>query len=104
MRVYRFLAPTHTNDGATYHPIALESFLADCLRLANSYTILGRVSGAWRDEASGQVYRESMNVVEVAVEDGLGEATRRRLVDLFREQFPDQSAVYSAEVGQAWIE
>lgn len=103
MRLYRFHMPDTSNSGACYLE-GRERFKRECLRLAGGYTEHAIAQGAWRDEAAKADYIEYVWPIDVAVEDGKGEATRRRLVTLFKECFPDQLAVFSAEIGQAWIE
>lgn len=104
MRVYRFHLPDKSNDAKTDYRSARHAWLNDALRMAGGATALGKASGVWRDPSDGKVYWETMWVYEVAIEDEFGEDTRRGLVNLAKIAFPDQLAIYSAEVGQAWIE
>lgn len=101
MRLYRFHMPDTGNDGRDYADARLK-FRDECLRLAGGYTLGQKVLGYWNE--GGVTYLDLNWPIEVAVEDGKGEATRRRLVQLFKECFPDQLAVFSAEIGEAWIE
>ncbi len=100
MRVYRFHLPDTGNDGRDYG-LARAEWLHQAAFIAGGYTLLGEARGLWRDGSA--TYAETMHIVEVAVEDG-ADSVRGHLVALAKQYFPDQLAIYSAEVGQAWIE
>lgn len=102
MRVYRFHLPLTGNDGRDYSA-SVGQWLDKASELAGGYTYIGKVRGYWRDPKTQITYVDEMHAVEVAVEDGQ-DALRVVLVQAFRILFPDQLAVYSAEIGQAWIE
>lgn len=101
MRLYRFLMPDVGNDGRDYREGRL-SFKIAVGTLVGGFTEAGEVSGTWED--AGKVYRDTSHALDIAVEDGKGEAVRRALVKEWFRCFPDQLACFSAEIGEAWID
>lgn len=101
MRVYRFLLPDVGNDGRDYFE-ARVTWQEHATRVAGGFTKFPRVEGLWSD--AGELYVDQSHPYEVAVEDGIGEATRVYLTREWFNAFPDQLACYSVEVGQGWID
>ncbi len=97
INLYQFNLPTNTNAGLTYGP-ARTSWEAEALKLAGGYTLApGFASGVWKGES--RVYKETIAVYQVACEPRVGAA----LEDAFWRLFPDQEALFVADLGPASI-
>lgn len=98
MNLYQFALPLKTNDGSASYERQLliwEELAID----EGGFTNLGDRSGAWRDDKTGVVYRETMRGYQFA---GTVSAAYR-LLDAAKALFPDQLAFYLASIGAAEI-
>jgi len=98
MQLHTIKLPIATNDGASYGE-ALAGFENDALVLAGGYTSLPLQQGAWRDPKSGTVYKEWVQPYEVACDAD----TWADLVNCAFRLFPDQLAIFTADLGTADI-
>lgn len=73
-----------------------ENFAAE---IAGGYTRLGEVRGAWRDPNGAMIYEPMMQYQVATTHDQW-----RRLVALAFELFPNEQAIFWAEIGTATIE
>lgn len=98
MRLYQVQTPAG-------QPEPQARFEADLLATFGGYSASER-SGAWRDPSDGMVYLEPMRVYEIA-----GPAVREpgklssltQLASLAMLHYPEEKAVFVAEIGQAEI-
>lgn len=97
-RLFEIALPTFKNDGGSY-AIAHAKYRAWLLQQFSGYTMLPAANGAWRDPASGRVYRDRMIVYRV-----LWPCTDEPdLLSRAFELFPDQIALYVSKIGTAEI-
>lgn len=98
MNLYQFNLPEASNDGLVDYGPARSVWEEAAIDEAGGFTSLGRQMGAWRSD-DGAIYREPMHGYLVATTRERMEALTARAFDLF----PDQLALFVAEVGQARI-
>lgn len=95
--LYQFNLPTNTNGGLSYE-LARKSWELEALKLAGGYTLApGFASGVWKGES--RTYKETMAIYSVACEPRVAAA----LEDAFWRLFPDQEALFCADLGPASI-
>ncbi len=99
MALYQFNLPEQTNDGLSSYDAAREAWENAALAEAGGFTDLGKQFGAWRDPATGAVYRETMHAYQVATTRDVADNLATRAFELF----PDQLAFFVAELGEARI-
>lgn len=95
MKLYEFLLPVNDNLGRTTI-IGCERFLQSALRLTGGYTQLRNAIGAWKADKD---YYDFVLPVRVAC----SEEHRDNLLEIAFELFPDQKAIFVAEIGEATI-
>ena len=71
----------------------------EALEFAGGYTVLGKGRGAWRDPKTDIVWAETMHWYQVACDVN----TMSDLVAHAFRLFPDQKAIFYAEIGWATI-
>lgn len=96
--LYQFVLPDVANDGTTDYTEARRGFERDALSIAGGFTYLGTVMGAWQDH--GRVFHERNHLYQVAVPFVAHEVTAAALTDAAFRRFPDQLAIYRAEIGK----
>ena len=96
-RFYEFLLPDRDNAGIVLRE-ERRHWETRALARAGGFTWGGIVKGSWRDDRM-QVYTEYMHSYRVACDDI---AFQCLLTDAF-ELFPDQVAIFAAEIGRATI-
>jgi hypothetical protein len=92
--LYQFVLPDVANDGVTDYSDARRAFERDALSIAGGYTYLGTAIGAWQDK--GRVFHERNHVYHVAADA----KAAARLTNAAFDRFPDQYAIYRAEIGK----
>lgn len=92
--LYQFVLPDVANDGVTDYSDARRAFERDALSIAGGYTYLGTAIGAWQDK--GRVFHERNHVYHVAADA----KAAARLTNAAFDRFPDQFAIYRAEIGK----
>lgn len=98
--LYQFNIPTNTNAGLSYE-LARKSWAAEALTLAGGYTLLpGFAEGFWKGEGSPRVYKDTMAIYHVACDP----VVLKALKVAFWRLFPDQEALFLADLGPAYIE
>lgn len=97
MKLYQFNIPTNTNAGLSYE-LARKSWEKVALEAAGGFTLApGFSTGVWTGEA--RTYRETMAIYTVACEPPV----RAILEGAFWRLFPDQEAMFVADLGPAYI-
>ena len=97
MRLYEFTIPTHDNAGRSYEQ-ARKRWEAHAIAAAGGLTIQpGFAQGVWVDD--GKEYRDQVTQYRVACE----ESTFKLLLAHAFECFPDQLAIFTADLGEATI-
>ena len=97
MRLYLFTLPVRTNAGLTYE-LPRKRWAAEALRLCGGVTEpQGFHKGVWKD--GDRTYREEVAEYKVATD----KATAAKLLAFAFEQFPDQEAIFTADLGEAHI-
>lgn len=97
MRLYQFNIPTHDNSGKSYEA-ARKRWETMTIAAAGGLTKApGFSEGVWSDQ--GKLYRETMQVYTVAT---LPSTFKLLLAHAF-ECFPDQLAIFTADLGEATI-
>jgi hypothetical protein len=97
MRLFQFTLPVHTNAGLSYE-LARKRFSREAVKLAGGITepeTLHR--GVWQGE--GRTYRELVAVYQVACD----QETADKLLAVAWDAFPDQEALFVADLGPAVI-
>ncbi len=97
--LWRFVLPTQRNDGEGTYWATFPKWELACLTEAGGYTDCGTRRGAWRDPATGRIYRENMRHYEIACDH----ATAQTLLNVARRFFRDQETFLVAHVGTAVI-
>lgn len=97
MRLYQFTLPVRTNAGLSYE-LARKTFEREALKLAGGYTAPQSFKrGVWR--GAERDYKEEVAEYTVACEP----ATFKALLAVAFEAFPDQEALFTADLGPATI-
>lgn len=97
MRLYQFNLPHHTNDVQHNYAAERMEWCKRAVSLTGSCNTLGDAFGQWQDGA--KLYREHMHIYQVA---GSPQDAQMLLADAFK-LFPDQKAIFYAEIGTANI-
>lgn len=98
MKLYSIALPDATNSGRKTL-IARATWENRALELSGGFTRRPAGEGSWRDPKSGEIFHDVMHSYEVAC----GELVWRQLVAAAFELFPDQLAIFTAEIGYASI-
>jgi hypothetical protein len=97
MRLYLFTLPVRTNAGLSCE-LARKRWAADALKLAGGVTEpLAFAKGVW--EGDGLTYREEVAEYKVACDKPV---FAKLLASAFAN-FPDQEAIFTADLGEATI-
>lgn len=96
MRLYQFNLPTHTNEGRNTEQ-ARKNWALEALERAGGFTELPRARGVWRGDERD--YDEGVIAYQVACSDDV----RGQLLDAAFLYFPDQEAIFFADLGPASI-
>lgn len=96
MKLYQFNLPTNTNGGLSYE-LARKAWEKVALEAAGGYTLAGFSTGVWKGEA--RIYKETMAIYTVACAPGV----LATLEAAFWRLFPDQEALFVADLGPAYI-
>lgn len=96
MKLYEVHVPLRTNDGRDYRA-AIEEFENSLMDGFGGFHRLQPVKGAWRDDKD---YIETMVPFCVAAKSI---SDKLDLRDLAFAHFPDQKAIFVAEIGEATI-
>ena len=99
MKHFEILLPVVSNDKKPYIA-ALATWERAALKIAGGFTELPLASGVWRDEATGETYRDAVQPYRVACSR---EQWAQLVMEAFR-LFPDQLAIFYCELGEATIE
>jgi hypothetical protein len=71
MKKVTILLPTHYNDGSVVEEYKLENALNRIADIAGGYTLDGIITGCWRNPATGDIKRETMQKVWVVVDNAM---------------------------------
>ena len=96
MKLYQFLLPIADNTGKSYHD-AITLWQSKALHLAGGYSLHGYVNGAWSEGVI--IYHDTLVDLHLACDQDIYEALVAATFDLF----PDQLAIFTAEIGTAHI-
>jgi hypothetical protein len=96
MKLWQFTLPNYANDGASYATARAE-WERKARERAGGLTHIGMTVGQWVD--AGKLYYEPMQTYQVAASSDIADEL---LADAF-ELFPDQQALFRAEIGTASI-
>lgn len=97
MKLYQFTLPTHDNRGLTYE-LARKRWAAQAVKLAGGVTApLTFREGTWKGE--DREFKETVAEYTVACD----ELTYAALLAFAFDNFPDQEAIFTAELGEAAI-
>lgn len=97
MKLYQFTLPTHTNAGLSYE-LARKRWEQHAIAAAGGITRApGFAEGVWRDQ--GREYKETVALYTVACEV----STFKLLLAHAFECFPDQLAIFTVELGEAYV-
>lgn len=97
MTMWQFTIPNYSNDGASYAD-ARKEWEHRAIAKAGGLTHVGLTVGQWIDER-GKLFYEPMQTYQVGAST---EVANDLLADAF-ELFPDQQALFRAEIGTATI-
>lgn len=98
MRLYLFTLPVRTNAGLTCE-LPRKRWSAEALKLCGGVTEPQAFNkGVW-DNGDGLTYREEVAEYKVACD----KPTFAKLLAFAFEQFPDQEAIFTADLGEAAI-
>lgn len=97
MPIYGIKLPLQDNAGRST-AFDIHDFASFVLDTVGGYTDAGEQCGVWRDD-SGEVYRDTVHAFEVACNP---EQWASIVAKAF-ECFPDQLAIYTANLGEAAI-
>jgi hypothetical protein len=98
MRLYLFTLPVRTNAGLTCE-LPRKRWAAEALKVAGGVTEPQAFNkGVWAN-GDGQTYREEVAEYKVATD----KAGFARLLAFAFDQFPDQEAIFTADLGEASI-
>jgi hypothetical protein len=98
MRLYLFTLPVRTNAGLTYE-LARKRWAGEALKLCGGVTEPQSFhKGVWESD-DGQTYREEVAEYKVATDA----ETFAKLLAFAFVQFPDQEAIFTADLGEAAI-
>ncbi len=97
-RLYLFTLPVRTNAGLTCE-LARKRWAAEALKLCGGVTEPQSFHKGVRDNGDGQTYREEVAEYKVATD----KATFARLLAFAFDQFPDQEAIFTADLGECAI-
>lgn len=95
LKLYRFTLPLATNAGLSTEK-ARKDWEQEALKLAGGFTLLPFADGAWRDD-TGRTMKDRVALYEVGCAPKIGLA----LADCFWRLFPDQEALFIAQLGTA---
>lgn len=95
-KLYQFTLPCLDNRQRSYEK-ARKAWEAKAMDLAGGLTILPLAEGAWKSPETGKIYRETVARYDVACDRAVALA----LVQEACELFPDQEAIFYAELGVA---
>lgn len=99
INLIQFNIPTNTNAGLSYE-LARKSWEKEALALAGGYTLApGFSQGVYTGVVPPTIYRETMAIYTVACEPRVAEL----LEGVFWRLFPDQEALFVADLGPASI-
>lgn len=99
LNLYQFNLPTNTNAGLSYER-ARSDWAAEALKLAGGYTLApGFALGFWKGSGP-RVYKDTVAVYQVACDTVILAA----LKVAFWRLFPDQEALFCADLGPAYLE
>lgn len=97
MKLYQFTLPIHSNQGLSYE-LARKRWAAQALKLAGGVTApLTFREGTWTGE--DRTYKELVAEYTVACTP----AVYDDLLSFAFDQFPDQEAIFTVEIGEASI-
>jgi hypothetical protein len=96
MRQFQILLPLTDNKG-TGLSSALSAFEAQALSIAGGFTDAGQVRGVW--EGPDRRYTDQLRDYRVACEP----AQFQSILDAAHILFPDQHAIFAADLGDAWV-
>lgn len=96
MRQFQILLPVSDNKGAGLSS-ALSAFEAQALSVAGGFTDVGQVRGVW--EGPDKRYVDTLRDYRIACEP----AQFQSLLDAAHILFPDQQALFCADLGDAWL-
>lgn len=97
-RLYLFTLPVRTNTGLTCE-LARKRWAAEALKLCGGVTEPQSFhKGVW-DNGDGQTYREEVAEYKVACDAKVF----AKLLAFAFDQFPDQEAIFTADLGEASI-
>lgn len=105
MNLYQIALPDTTvqfqpHQAARNHARQMrDKWVSHALSLAGGYTELGSRAGAWSDPMSVDTVVETMHWYQVATDT----KTMGSLVEIAFDLFPDQKAIFYANVGRAII-
>jgi hypothetical protein len=97
MNLYQFTLPVYTNNRDSYEK-AHAFFQEYVLKTVGGYTDHGQVDGYWKN-AEGREFRDRNRIYTVATTPAIQDNLIAKAFDLF----PDQEAIYSAQIGEATI-
>lgn len=97
MKLHQYNLPDRSNDGMTDYCAARAEWERWAIKAAGGVTYVGTAQGRWVDD--GKLYDERMHVYQVALEDGHHDVLMAAAFALF----PDQLAIFTAELGTASI-
>lgn len=97
MKLYEFFLPVYDNSGATTG-LARAQFRKDALQECGGFSLGSRRRGAWIDN-TGKVFYDVIAPITIACEP----TQRDLLLERAFELFPDQKAIFVAEIGTATI-
>jgi hypothetical protein len=103
MKLFEIALPDVSNSGMSYD-IARKCFEDDALEYAEGFTALPAARGVWRakpslGDPSPKTYRDVMHCYRIACDAG----TFAILINRAFYLFPDQLAIFHAEIGEATI-
>lgn len=97
LSLYQFNLPTNTNGGLSYE-LARKAWEKEALTMAGGYTLApGFALGYWKGDA--RTYKDTLAVYQVACYPDVLEY----LKGAFWRLFPDQEALFCADLGPASI-
>lgn len=97
MKLYEFFLPVNDNSGAATG-LARAQFQEDVLQECGGFSMGAHKRGAWADN-TGKVFYDEIAPITIACEPIQRDWLLRRAFELF----PDQKAIFVAEIGEATI-
>lgn len=99
MHLYEIALPVWTNTRRKNYETQRKQWEAFALERAGGYTALAQAMGAWHDTDTKRDYIEPMLLYRVVCSSETWDALVRRAFELF----DDQLALYTAQIGDAFI-